>query len=292
MPLREDASPQVTAPDSATLGGCRPPPAQIARDRSRRRRWDGGQVQRAVTIEDAGGAQVCGLLAELAAAIPIAAWCVAGDVMTAIHAGERGVPLPPMRPAEAMEIVVDTRSLPHGADAVSEALAGIGFAGIRAGRAAGAAGAHAGSGVRRRYERRDQVLDAVLLGGSGRRSGRHAEPAGSDPWSQAILRAGPVNLACPAGIVTLRRPALLGALLLESGLSSTAPDEGDVVAARRALAFLLTLVDEPMVLRTQMRADESRQLRRQAALLDPDHPAWLAMEGAEAGRRSLRLLSS
>jgi hypothetical protein len=43
-----------------------------------------------------------------------------------------------------------------------------------------------------------------------------------------------------------------------------------------------------------MRADESGQLRRQAALLDPDHPAWLVMDEAAggAGRRSLRLLSS
>jgi hypothetical protein len=233
---------------------------------------------RSVTVGEADP-EACALLGEVADAVPIAAWCVVGEVMATIHAAERGVALPPRRPAESLEVVVDTRLLPQGSAMVEHALAGRGLRGVRS------------KGHRHRYEKDGARLDVVMLTAPAHRHGRRDdEPLAS--YEQAILRAGPVNLRFGTGELTVRRPALLGALLLEAHLASSSEDEGDSVAARRGLAFLLTLVVEPMALRAQMRPDESRQLRRQSELLDPEHPAWLAMAGADAGRRSLRLLAS
>lgn len=234
---------------------------------------------RSLTVDEADP-EVCALLGEVAEAVPIAAWCVVGDVMATIHAAERGVALPPRRPAESLEVVVDTRLLPQGTAMVEHALAGRGLRTVRS------------RGHRQRYEKDGTWLDVVMLTGPAHRGHGRRDDDSLVSYEQAILRAGPVNLRFGTGELTVRRPALLGALLLEAHLASSSEDEGDSVAARRGLAFLLTLVVEPMALRAQMRPDESRQLRRQSELLDTEHPAWLAMEGAEVGRRSLRLLAS
>lgn len=234
---------------------------------------------RSVTVVEID-AEVCALLSEVAEAVPIAAWCVVGEVMATIHAGERGVALPPRRPAEALEVVVDTRLLPQGSAMAEHALGGRGLRSVRS------------KGHRHRYEKDGVRLDVVMLTAPAHRGHGRRDDESLACYEQAILRAGPVNLRCGTGGLTVRRPALLGALLLEAHLATSSEDEGDSVAARRGLAFLLTLVVEPMALRAQMRPDESRQLRRQSELLDAEHPAWLAMAGADAGRRSLRLLSS
>lgn len=234
---------------------------------------------RSVTVGEADP-EVCALLDEVAEVVPIAAWCVVGDVMATILAAERGVPLPPRRPAESLEVVADTRLLPQGPAMVEHALAGRGLRAVRS------------KGPSHRYEKDGRRLDVVMITVPAHRGHGRRDDDPLAPYEQAILRAGPVNLRCGTGELTVRRPALLGALLLEAHLAASSEDEGDSVAARRGLAFLLTLVVEPMALRAQMRPDESRQLRRQSELLDPEHPAWLAMEGAEAGRRALRLLAS
>lgn len=67
------------------------------------------------------------------------------------------------------------------------------------------------------------------------------------------------------------RPALLGAIIAKA-LAVDVDDAPD--AQRLDLAFLLSLVDEPLDLATQMSPKDRRRLRVGTELADPQHPDW------------------
>lgn len=64
-------------------------------------------------------------------------------------------------------------------------------------------------------------------------------------------------------------------------------------AQRGDLAFLLSLVEDPRALATELRGKERSWLRRRAELLERDHPAWraLTVEDAANGYLALRILA-
>ena len=67
------------------------------------------------------------------------------------------------------------------------------------------------------------------------------------------------------------RPALLGAIIAKA-LAVDVDDTSD--AQRLDLAFLLSLVEEPLDLATQTAPKDRRGLRARTELADPQHPAW------------------
>jgi hypothetical protein len=87
-----------------------------------------------------------------------------------------------------------------------------------------------------------------------------------------------VSLAGRVGAVP--RPSLLGAIVLKA----RAVDVDDVPANQREdLAFLLSLAASPRRLASELTKGDRKALRARKELLDPRHPAWLTVEGAEDG---------
>jgi len=60
---------------------------------------------------------------------------------------------------------------------------------------------------------------------------------------------------------------------------------------RRDLALLLGAVEDPRSLRGELLSSERGWLQRRRDMLDPLHPAWRTVPGAEDARIALEMLS-
>ena len=107
---------------------------------------------------------------------------------------------------------------------------------------------------------------------------------------QALARAETVDVRVGRDRGRLRRPNLLGAILIKTRAVSV----DDVPASQRSdLALLLSLVEDPETLATQLQGRERSWLRRRSEMNDPDAACWLGLsqEQAQQGLAALRVLS-
>lgn len=105
--------------------------------------------------------------------------------------------------------------------------------------------------------------------------------------SQALYRTETVRVRFGERTAAIPRPNLLGAIVIKSCAAD--------VANRRAvhesdLAFLLSLVDDPDVMRGELSKKDRQRLRRRAQMQHDDHPAWRGLESGADGRFALRIL--
>ena len=108
--------------------------------------------------------------------------------------------------------------------------------------------------------------------------------------TQALQRSRLVEVRIGARQGRIPCPDLLGAVLIKA----RAADVDDVPNAQLSdLAFLLTLVEDPRVLATELRGQERQWLKRRSELLERSHPAWrlLSERDADDGFIALRILA-
>lgn len=209
-------------------------------------------------------------------------WTLIGAQMVALHAFEHGR-VPPRTSLDG-DVLVDVRFLRDGTSRISQALTGMGF------RLTEITTDERGY----RFQNGGVLIDVLAPDGLGERTALTTiPPAHTIPvpgGSQALGRTERVEVRLgeeDAGL--LPRPNLVGALLIKSRAVDVddAPDN-----QRRDVALLLSLIEDPRAIAQQLRSGERGSLLRRAdEMLDPRHPAWIGITGAEDARRALRILT-
>jgi hypothetical protein len=214
-------------------------------------------------------------VAELVDLLP-ADWVLIGGLMVQLHAWERG--MEDVRATVDVDVLGQARP-PGALQAIDAALTGAGFTAL----------APDLDGFGHRYVRDGLTVDVLApdgidppptLDGSLRAVG---VPGGS----QALSRAEPVAVRIGERTVTLRRPTLLGAVLIKAR-SLLVHDDPE--AQREDLLRLLSLVDDPRAMAAQVSRTERRWLRRAESRLRLDDPANLPTAEMRRARQALRLL--
>jgi hypothetical protein len=204
-------------------------------------------------------------VADLTELLP-AEWVLVGGLMVQLYALEAGV--------EGIRATMDVEVLGHGRPrgaltAIDEALGHDGFE-LQL----------PADGVVRRYLRGELIVDVLVPDGMRDRIG---VPGGS----QALARAESVAIRLDGRSFVLRRPTLLGAILIKARSILV---HRDPQAQREDLLLLLSLVDDPRAMSEQMKRSERRWLRDAAKRLEFDRPANIGAERLRLARLTQRLL--
>jgi hypothetical protein len=199
-------------------------------------------------------------------------WTLIGGQLVHLHCAERDSS--PPRPTDDADTVIDVRASVDMLQGFTQALLDLGFtsAGI------------SGDGYQHRWIKDQAMLDVLLPEGIGRtaasRTGATGSPTLSTPGgTQALLRSESVAVTVEGRQGFVRRPSLVGALVVKAAAHTT--PVGELAKRRHRLDFatLASLVaardfrDEDLT-----RKDRSR-LREMIALTRADRDA-ISMPGA------------
>lgn len=209
-------------------------------------------------------------------------WTLVGGQMVHLHALEHGAT--PPRLSTDLDIVVNARVVSGAVAHFVVAIEGSGFTsdGISP------------EGLAHRYRRGDIAIDVLAPDGLGNRAdltttrpGRTLEVPGG---TQALARTEllPVMTQSRSGLVP--RPSLLGAIMIKA-LAVTVDDVPE--AQRLDLAFLLSLVVDPITLADKVDAKDRQRLRDRRELLDANNRVWRALpqDAGDRGRAALAILT-
>jgi hypothetical protein len=203
-------------------------------------------------------------------------WVLIGGLMVQIHAWERG--MTDVRATIDVDVLGQAR--PQGAlPQIDGALRGAGFQAV----------APDLDGYAHRYVRDGLIVDVLApdgmnppptLDGSSKAVG---VPGGS----QALARAETVTVRVGDNTFPLRRPTLLGAVLIKSRslLVHRDPD-----AQREDLLRLLSLIEDPRSMSADLSRAERAWLRRAEERLGLDEPSNLSAVDMRRARQAFRLL--
>lgn len=234
-----------------------------------------------IASDDPDTASLWGDLGRLAAHVLPAEWTLVGGLMVqllAYEAGETGV-----RATTDIDILGDARQR-AAIEKIAQALDRDGFV---------LEPLSPTDGVSHRWRRGDLIVDLLapdglrgdppMLGGV-----RTVQIPGG---SQALARTETVQVDIDGVIAQVRRPTLLGALLIKarSILVHADPD-----AQRADLVLLLSLIEDPRATAEQLRGREPSWLRKCEAQLGLDDPVLMApfpQARVQRARLAYRLLT-
>jgi hypothetical protein len=206
-----------------------------------------------------------------------AEWVLIGGLMVQLHAYELGV----MDVRVTGDIDVLGQARPQGAlMRIDAALLRDGFEPEWPDR----------EGYVHRYVRGDMIVD--VLAPDGMRPPAALGPGriavGVPGGSQALSRQEAVRVRLDGRSFTLRRPTLLGAILIKAR-SLTVHHDRD--AQREDLLLLLSLVEDPRATARDLKASERGWLRSAHEPLAFDRPANVGSQQMQRARLALRLLT-
>lgn len=214
-----------------------------------------------------------GAVAELVEVLP-AGWVLIGGLMVQLHALQRGVG--EVRATVDVDVLGQAR--PQGAlQAIDSALTAAGF------RAA----PPDPDGYAHRYERDEAIVDVVAPDGLSAMLDGSRKAVGVPGGTQALWRAETVIVGFGRRSFPLRRPTLVGAVLIKARSLLV---HRDPESQREDLLRLLSLVDDPRAMRHEISVSERRWLRNAEARLRWDDPASLSAADLRRARQTLRLL--
>jgi hypothetical protein len=120
------------------------------------------------------------------------------------------------------------------------------------------------------------IVDVLVPERTGGRTDLTTVPGGrafqAPGATQALLRTECVPVDIAGTVRWIPRPSLLGAIVLKAIASAT--DNLDPDRHRRDLAFLASLVDDPVILAAETTPKDRKRLRQAMHGLPPDHPVW------------------
>lgn len=192
-------------------------------------------------------------------------WTLIGGQMVLLHALEHG--RAPLRVSQDIDLVVDARVRPPALARIVTSLIELGFA----------EAAISADEIAHRFQRGRVAIDVPRPGWTGLQNrsahgGRRHDRRGR----RGNLRAGPIR----ARERVRRQPAWRGA---SPGPRGSDPHQGrrrDPRRSQRArtalrdLAFLVSLVSDPIAMHEDLGAANSARVRGVEALQDPAHAAW------------------
>ena len=208
-------------------------------------------------------------------------WTLIGARMVELLALEPGRPRP--RVSLDADALVDVRGRPRGTEEFARLLIDDGYA----------MDDPAVMGVGFAFRRGRVEIDVLAPDGLNSRDRRRTLPPAYTVevpgGTQALRRTAEVPVALGRKRGLIRRPDLLGAILLKT----RAIEVDDAKENQRGdVALLLSLVREPETLDAAIAPSERRWLRRHPELDEPNAPCWQTLDPASAqnGLAVLRLL--
>lgn len=200
-------------------------------------------------------------------------WTLIGGQMVYLHAIEH--PATPPRVSTDLDVLGNARIATGGAAGFVAAIELRGF---------GLEGASP-EGLAHRYRRDGVSIDVLAPEGLGPRTNLTTTPPGRTlevpGGTQALTRTELLSIHTTTATGQVPRPSLLGAIIAKAvavGVDD-APD-----AQRLDLAFLLSLVEEPLDLASRMTPKDRRRLRARTELTDREHPTWRGLAPAQSDR--------
>lgn len=210
-------------------------------------------------------------------------WTLIGGLMVLVQALEHDTT--PPRVSRDIDVLVNVRVV---SDSIPEFVRGLEQRGFEL------AGFSA-EGVAHRYNRRGISVDVLSPEGVGPHanlsttaSGHTLEVPGG---TQALDRTELLPIVVGTTTGHIPRPSLLGAIVCKA-CAVFVDDDPD--AQRLDLAFLLSLVDDPLALSEELTNKDRSRLLARHGLSDPNDPAWAMLDPAaqDLGRAALRLLTA
>ena len=232
-------------------------------------------IEIVINAGDAPTLRLWHAVAELTERLP-AGWVLIGGLMVQLHAVEHGVV--DVRPTRDIDVLGQAR--PRGAlPAINAALRSDGFA------------LHDPDldGYGYRYERDGVIVDVLAP------DGLKPPPAlaggvtavGVPGGTQALERSEEVSVRVGGRSFELRRPTLLGAILIKARSLIV---HGDPASQREDLLRLLSLIAEPRELAAELRDSERKWLRQSEERLDLQAPSLLVADLQRRAELAYRLL--
>lgn len=200
-------------------------------------------------------------------------WTLIGGQMVYLHAIEHAAT--PPRVSTDLDVLVNARIVTGGVAAFVAAIELRGF------HLEGTSP----EGLAHRYRREGVSIDVLAPEGLGPHTDLTTTPPGRTlqvpGGTQALTRTEmlPIHTTTAAGKVP--RPSLLGAIVAKAAAVGVddAPD-----AQRLDLAFLLSLVEEPLDLATRMTPKDRQRLHARTELTDRQHPTWRILTPTQGDR--------
>ena len=200
-------------------------------------------------------------------------WTLIGGQMVLLHGLERNR-IPP-RVSEDLDLVVDVRVRPPVLGTLVAGLEDLGFAD---------AGVSA-DGVAHRFLRGGVEVDVLAPDHVGERTdlktiggGVTVEVGGG---TFALQRSEAVSVRSGARTGRVPRPDVVGAILIKAVAVKRDRKRGPE-RHLRDLAFLLSLVDDPILVRDELGRRNCRRVKLVAQLEDPEHEAWRLIDDPQA----------
>jgi hypothetical protein len=208
-------------------------------------------------------------------------WTLIGGQMVYLHAVEHAAT--PPRISTDLDVLVNARIVTGGVAGFVAALELRGFC----------LEGTSPEGLAHRYRRGGVSIDVLAPEGLGPRTNLTTTPPGRTlqvpGGTQALARTEllPIHTTTATGQVP--RPSLLGAII---GKAVAVGVDDAPNAQRLDLAFLLSLVEEPLDLATRMTPKDRRRVRARTELTDPQHETWqiLAPTQRDRARAALAIL--
>lgn len=215
-------------------------------------------------------------VADLVDLLP-AEWTLVGGLMVQLHAMERDVA--DVRVTRDIDVLGQARP-PKTLAAIDAALCAAGFAPAEPDP----------DGYAFRYERAELIVDVLAPDGlhTAPRLDGSRKAVGIPGGSQALSRSETVTIQIGDRTFQLRRPTLLGAILIKSRSLLV---HFDPESQREDLLRLLSLVEDPRAMADEVKRTERAWLRKAEPNLRFDDPASLATEEIQRARQAIRLLS-
>jgi len=190
-------------------------------------------------------------------------WCLVGGLMVALFAIEGGQR---QRATNDIDILADARARPSGT---------VWAAGVLHDEGATVRQGEMGADMGFRFDLDGQIVDVLApdgLGGAGAKTAAKLKTIQIPGGTQALTRTEVVDLVIDGDIVAVRRPTLIGALLLKARAVRVSSHPED---QRYDVITLLTLLTDPRAARTELTRTELKWLRIIEDLLALDDPALL-----------------
>jgi hypothetical protein len=228
--------------------------------------------------------QVWHLLLDLSELRP-EAWCLIGGLMVMLHGLERG--RSDARPTADGDVLVDIRVRPSALREITAFLS-----------AKGLVAELAPEGVQHRFKRESSdgelKVDVLAPDHVGSRADLTTTPAGRTVevpgGTRALQRAKHVRVHVNGRSGVIPRPDLIGAILVKLGAIGLPGDPG---RHYQDLAFLLMVLPEPRLARSELTSNERAKLRA-CKLSSREYRAWRFFSDVDAsqGQAALQLLSA
>jgi hypothetical protein len=212
---------------------------------------------------------------------PPAPWTLIGAQMVALHGWATG--REPIRPSRDADMLVNVRAVTKGTEQLSAALKDSGYKLDNV----------SADGIGHQFVRKAVSIDVLAPDGLGERASVRtlgtARTVRVPGGTQALSRTKPLDIRTRSARGSVPTPTLLGAILVKVRAIDV---DDDPDAQRQDLAFLLSVVDDPDPLVTELAGSEQRWLQRHAYFSDVNSQAWRNIPGAEDGAIVYRRLTA